>query len=393
MTDASTDAAPAEPANGGRRWIWPGGLSARLLLLTVLFALAAGALVLIPSLASYQEARFLDRVRAAELASLAVEAAPARTVSNSMAAQLLNGAGVVSVAVQSGGVRRLLLEAPRMRRTPELVDLRNRNPAVWLAEPFWTLFGGDERRVRVVAKPRFRDGDFVEVVIPNAPLRQELVGYLVRLVWVAIFIAGVAGAGMFIALNIFLVRPIQRITVALERFRADPADPAAHVALSGRRDEIGRAEAELDRMQADLRAASRAADRRRPLAARPGRGRRGRRAVGGGGAAGDQHRPVGTGDGRPRPAAPDPGQSVAQRPRSGRKRGDLPRRGGDGEPGAARRRQRHPPVRQRSGRARAGDPRPVQAVRRFGAGRRRRARPGHLARTGPGPRRRPGADP
>ena len=40
MTDASTDAAPAEPANGGGRWIWPGGLSARLLLLTVLFALA-----------------------------------------------------------------------------------------------------------------------------------------------------------------------------------------------------------------------------------------------------------------------------------------------------------------------------------------------------------------
>src|SRR5665213_3466914 len=185
MTDASTAPAPAEPANGGRRWIWPGGLSARLLLLTVLFALAAAALVLIPSLASYQEARFLDRVRAGELASLAVDAAPARTVSNSMAAQLLNGAGVVSIAVQSGGVRRLYVEAPRMRRTPELVDLRNRNPAVWLAEPFWTLFGGDERRVRVVAKPRFRDGDFVEVVIPNAPLRQELVGYLIRLVWVA----------------------------------------------------------------------------------------------------------------------------------------------------------------------------------------------------------------
>ena len=255
MTDASTDAAPAEPANGGGRWIWPGGLSARLLLLTVLFALAAGALVLIPSLASYQEARFLDRVRAAELASLAVEAAPARTVSNSMAAQLLNGAGVVSVAVQSGGVRRLLLEAPRMRRTPELVDLRSRNAAEWLAEPFWTLFGGDERRVRVVARPRFRDGDFVEVVIPNAPLKHELIGYLVSLLWVSAFIAGMAGAGMFIALNIFLVRPIQRITVALERFRADPDDPAAHVALSGRHDEIGRAEAELDLMQADLRAA------------------------------------------------------------------------------------------------------------------------------------------
>jgi signal transduction histidine kinase len=41
----------------------------------------------------------------------------------------------------------------------------------------------------------------------------------------------------------------------MERFRAAPDDPEAHVALSGRRDEIGRAEAELDRMQADLRVA------------------------------------------------------------------------------------------------------------------------------------------
>src|SRR5206468_12914780 len=39
------------------------------------------------------------------------------------------------------------------------------------------------------------------------------------------------------------------------RFRADPDDPEAAVHPSGRRDEIGRAEVELDRMQADLRTA------------------------------------------------------------------------------------------------------------------------------------------
>jgi signal transduction histidine kinase len=239
----------------GRRLAWPGGLSTRLLILTVAFALAAGLMILIPSLADYQEARFYDRVRAAELASLAVEAAPARTVSNAMAAQLLNGAGVVSVAVQSGGVRRLLLEAPSLRRTPDLIDLRNRSLPGWAAQPFITLFSGDGRTVRVVAKPRFRDGDFVEVLIPDAPLKRELGAYLLRLVWVALFIAAVAGAALYVTLTALLVRPIQRLTGAMEQFRADPEDPAAHVELSGRRDEIGRAEAELDRMQSDLRAA------------------------------------------------------------------------------------------------------------------------------------------
>ena len=255
MTDASTDAAPAEPANRGRRWVWPGGLSARLLLLTGLFAVSAGLLILIPSLAGYQDARFTDRIRAAELASLAVESAPDRTVPNSTATQLLNGAGVVSVAVQSGGVRRLLLQGPRMQRTPELVDLRQRNLATWIAEPFWTLTSGDDRWVRVVAKPRFRDGDFVEVVAPNGPLKRELTGYLLRLLLVTAFISVVAGVCLYVALNAFLVRPIQKLTAAMERFRADPEDAGARIGLSGRRDEIGRAEAELDRMQADLRTA------------------------------------------------------------------------------------------------------------------------------------------
>jgi signal transduction histidine kinase len=70
-----------------------------------------------------------------------------------------------------------------------------------------------------------------------------------------LFTSLLAGAVVYFALTFFLVRPMQRITRAMERFRADPTDPRAAIAPSGRRDEIGRAESELDRMQADLRAA------------------------------------------------------------------------------------------------------------------------------------------
>ncbi len=157
--------------------------------------------------------------------------------------------------MQSEGVRRLEVEAARMPRTPELVDLRNRSLTTWISQPFLTLFSGDDRYVRVVARPRFRDGDFIEVVIPNAPLRKDLAAYLLRVVWMALFMAAVAGAGLFMLLDAFLVRPIRRLTLAMERFRADPEDPAARAVISHRRDEIGRAENELDRMQADLRAA------------------------------------------------------------------------------------------------------------------------------------------
>lgn len=249
------EAPPHAAAERARRWLWPGGLSARLLLLTVLFVMLAELLILAPSLASYEEQRLEERVRAAELASLAVEASPDQVVSDTLSSQLRAGAGVVQMAVQSEGIRRLLLQGPRLAHAPIVVDLRTRGPVGWLLQPFEILTGPPQQMLLIRAKPRFRDGDFVEVVVPQARLKQELVGYLLGLIAVTAFIGAVAGILVYLSLNLFLVRPMQRITASMERFRANPDDLAARVPPSHRRDEIGRAEAELDRMQADLRAA------------------------------------------------------------------------------------------------------------------------------------------
>ena len=158
MTDAEPKPAAPNPASrlseNVRLRLWPAGLSARLLVLTALFVMAAELLILAPSMAGYLQSRLEERVRAAELASLAVEAAPDQIVTDTLAGQLLNGAGVVSVAVQSDGIRRLLLQGPPMRRAPELIDLRRFNLLDWLGEPFVIGFGDNARMVRVVAKPR-----------------------------------------------------------------------------------------------------------------------------------------------------------------------------------------------------------------------------------------------
>jgi signal transduction histidine kinase len=252
------DAAPTPqelPRPERPRFFWPGGLSARLLTLTILFAVLAAACALPLALASFEERWLLDRIRAAELASLAPDVAPDRKVSQQIATQLLNGAGVARVAIQTDGMRRLVLGGPSLSRAPYVVDLRDQAPASWLIAPFQTLLGGDGRFVRVIAPPRFRRADFVDVVAPDAELKRELIAYLWKLILVATFLTTGAGAVVYLSLNFFLVRPMQRITNAMERFRADPEDAEARVQLSGRRDEIGRAEAELDRMQADLRTA------------------------------------------------------------------------------------------------------------------------------------------
>jgi len=251
MADAPTEA----PERNRRRLFWPGGLSARLLVLTVVFAALGGAIAIPPAMAAYEQQWLLDRVRAAELASLAPEVAPDRVVSEQLKTQLLQGAGVEIVAVSIDGARSLVFSAGRPARAPYLVDLRPKAAGLALFAPFQTLLG-DGGRVRVMAEPRFRrEADFIEFVATDTELKRALASYLWRLVAIVAGVAALAGLIVYLALNLFLVRPMQRITFAMERFRADPDDPAAKIQLSGRRDEIGRAEAELSRMQADLRVA------------------------------------------------------------------------------------------------------------------------------------------
>ena len=137
MADASVSA-PQEPGPSGRpeadagrdvrraarRLFWPGGLSSRLLILTVLFVALAGLLILPPSLAQFEDTWLYDRLRAAELASLAVDAAPNQVVSDKLSTPAANGAGVVSVAVQSERGAPAAAGRAADGRTPYLVDLR-----------------------------------------------------------------------------------------------------------------------------------------------------------------------------------------------------------------------------------------------------------------------------
>jgi signal transduction histidine kinase len=249
MADAAD---PDEPtARAERRFLWIQGLSARLLLLTIVIVVTANLLILPPNLAAFEQEWLLDRLRAAELATLVEQTAPGGVVNDRMREALLANAGVVQVAYQIRGERHLL-QAQRLARPPNLLDLR-RGLSWW--GPFEIMVGSSDRMLRVMARPRFRSGAFIEIVIPDAPLRADLFTQLGRLMGVAVFTSLMAGAVVYLALNLFLVRPMQRITRSMERFRENPEDPRAPIEPSGRRDEIGRAESELSRMQADLRAA------------------------------------------------------------------------------------------------------------------------------------------
>jgi signal transduction histidine kinase len=243
------------PRPRGRHILLPGGLSARLLLATLLVVVLANAIIVPALLANRQGEWLRAEVAAGELASLAVQAAPQGKVTAELKQKILQRAGLVAVGIRDQGVMRSVLAPPRLPRAAYPIDLRQQNPVSEFVAPLETLIGGGDRMLLVTGRADDNSGETVRILVPDRPLRSLLLANLGELVIGALFTSAMAGALVYLFLNFFLVRPMQRITRAMERFRADPEDPAARLAPSGRRDEIGRAEAELDRMQSDLRAA------------------------------------------------------------------------------------------------------------------------------------------
>ena len=237
----------------------PDGLSSRLLLLTVAFTLAVEALIVAPSAASFHERWLTDRLQAAELASVGVEALPYNAVDDATAEQLLRIGGVSAVAISDQGVMRQLLQAPNLPRAPDFIDLRGRSFATRLWDPVVTLFGHPDRSIRVRAKPRYRTGDFIDVVAPAQPLKLELRAFLLNSLLVSIVISLVAGALLYAGLAFLVLQPLRRVTRSIEGFAADPDTVAP--TPSDRHDEIGRVERELARMQDEVRQSLRARSR------------------------------------------------------------------------------------------------------------------------------------
>ena len=237
-----------------REWVKihaPDALAGRLLLLTFVFAAAVEVMIVAPSAASFHERWLLDRLQSAELASVGVEALPYSAVEDDTAEQLLAIGGVQAVVVGDQGVRRLLLQAPNLPRTPDLIDLRQRRPLARLMDPWKTLSGHPDRSIRVQARPRYRSGDFIEILAPAQPLKAELKTFLLNSLITSLFVSRVGGGLLYAGLAFLVVQPLRRVTRSIENFAEDPereGDPP-----SDRHDEIGRVERELARMQDEVR--------------------------------------------------------------------------------------------------------------------------------------------
>jgi len=248
--DNAPGTASAGPADSRPR-IARFGLSGKLLVLTILFVMIAEVLIYVPSIANFRLNWLRDRLAAAHTAALVLDAAPSGMVPDALARQILESVGARAVAMKMGTQRRLLAVSEMPGDVHHDIDMRD---VTWwraIAAAFATLLASDRDVMRVVG-PAPKGGEFLEIVMDEAPLRDAMVRFSVNILMLSLVISGITAMLVYFALHYMLVRPMRRITENMMSFRADPENPARVIGASGRQDEIGVAERELGGMQQDL---------------------------------------------------------------------------------------------------------------------------------------------
>src|SRR5215510_6158809 len=227
------------------------GLSAKLLVLTLSFVMIAEVLIYVPSVANFRLNWLSDRLSAAYTAALVFETAPSGMVPDTVARQILESIGARAVVLKMGQQRRLLAASEMPPAVTHEIDMRDMPWHRAIIEAFDTLVCVDADVMRVVG-PAPMGGEFVEIVLDEAPLRRAMVDFSIRILILSLIISAITASLVYLSLHWLLVRPMRRMTANMVAFRADPENPARIMAASDRMDEIGIAERELAAMQLNL---------------------------------------------------------------------------------------------------------------------------------------------
>jgi len=230
------------------------GLSAKLLLLTVLFVLLAEVCIFPSAISNYRLNWLENKLAKANTAALVFAAA--QDISEELSQKILASIPARALAMKSAGLERRRLLA--IANTPQLpskvlqeVDMRDTLALPAIVEALRTLLEAkDGDLLRAVGPAQI--GEFVEIVIEEGPLREAMWAYSRNIILLSIAISAISAALVYFALHYLFVRPLYRITANMAAFRADPENRDLILKPAPRHDEIGFVERELADMQRGL---------------------------------------------------------------------------------------------------------------------------------------------
>jgi len=242
---------PNAPSTGIRNPVLR-GLSAKLLILTVSFVMISEVLIFVPSIANFRNNWLHERLAAAQIASLVIEANPDQDVSKELQQELLTNAGAKAIALRRDKARHLMLGGTEVLSIDRHFDLRKRSRIGSIWDAFETLVASDRRMIRVINTPQQGGGEFIEIVMEEQPLRAAMFRFSINILTLSLVISALTAGLVFLSIHWLLVRPMRELTRSMVRFGDDPEDTSQIIAPSNRQDEIGTAERELEHMQREL---------------------------------------------------------------------------------------------------------------------------------------------
>ncbi|MFC7048802.1 sensor histidine kinase [Emcibacter nanhaiensis] len=232
-------------------------LSNRLLLLTIGFVMLAEVLIYVPSIAGFRLNWLEERLGAAQIAILAIEAAPDYMVGEKLSWELLNSAGVVAIVRKKDDNRELVLGTDKPLNVEARYDIRDTNwwtlvhdafEAMWHTHPH-------SRLIEVTGYTSDESMDFLQIIFDEELLCHALYQYSRNVLLVSIIISLMTAALVYVTLSLLLVRPVRKITDSMISFREAPEDTRRQFTPEDRQDEIGVVMKELAMMQDEVRRA------------------------------------------------------------------------------------------------------------------------------------------
>ncbi len=230
------------------------GLSTKLIALIILVILAVEVVIFLPSMANARAGWLDDRLNVGAVALQVLEAVPDdMELSADLADDLLTLAGAQAIALRHGDQSRLIeREGDPMPMAAVTVDMRDRSIMSLIMGGLDTLFSSGDRTLRIVGEMGGDDDAQIEILMPEKPLRDELLTYSRNIFFLSLIIASLTAFALFFFVEFALIRPIRRMTQNIMSFREAPENASLIVAPSTRNDEIGWAERELAQMESEM---------------------------------------------------------------------------------------------------------------------------------------------
>ena len=232
---------------------WFSGLSIKLIATISAVILLVEIVIYLPSLANFRADWLDDRLRVGVVGARVLDAVPdVMALPRSLTDRLLTSAGAYAIVYRREGQSQLIELADPV--TPDVVvtaDMRQRDLPTLIMGAVDTLFAGPGRTLRIVG-PGDLDQTMVEILLPERPLRQELLDYSRQVVAISLALAVLTALALYLLASYLLIYPVRRLTQNMLAFRQAPENASLIIIPARRRDEIGIAERELAAMETEL---------------------------------------------------------------------------------------------------------------------------------------------